>query len=129
MRIGDRSDATLGRSGVSPGDQARPVAIRCPITTPATRCRAAWAAEVLKLFFGTDHIPFTICSTTVGAGGTCTDPTPVLRSYKTFSQAADENAVSRIYIGIHFRRAVEEGTQHGRRISRYAVRKFMRPVR
>jgi hypothetical protein len=46
-----------------------------------------------------------------------------------FSQAADENAVSRIYIGIHFRRAVEEGVRHGRTIAEYAVHQFMKPVR
>ncbi len=86
------------------------------------------AAEVLKQVFGRDHIAFTACSMSVGAGGTCVDPSPVIRSYSSFSQAAEENAVSRIYIGIHFRRAVEEGTQHGRRIADYAVRKFMRPV-
>jgi hypothetical protein len=87
------------------------------------------AAEVLKQFFGTDNIPFTICSTTVGAGSTCTDPTPVLRSYASFSEAADENAVSRIYIGIHFRRAVETGVQHGRQIGKYAVHTVLKPVR
>ena len=41
--------------------------------------------------------------------------------YSSFSQAADENAVSRIYIGIHFRKAVETGVHHGRRIAAYAV--------
>jgi hypothetical protein len=82
------------------------------------------AAEVLRQFFGTDDIPFTICSTSIGAGRTCADPAPVLRSYTSFSQAADENAVSRIYIGIHFRHAVEEGVQHGRKIANYAVKKF-----
>jgi hypothetical protein len=86
------------------------------------------AAEVLKQVFGRDHISFRACSMTVGAGSTCEDPDPVIRSYRSFSQAADENAVSRIYIGIHFRRAVEEGTQHGRRIGDYAVRKYMKPV-
>ena len=86
------------------------------------------AAEVLKQFFGTDDISFTACSTTVGAGSTCADPAPVIRSYSSFSQAADENAVSRIYIGIHFRRAVEEGVRHGRKIGAYAVHKFMKPA-
>ena len=79
------------------------------------------AAEILKQFFGTDDISFTACSTTVGADSTCADPAPVIRSYSSFSQAADENAVSRIYIGIHFRRAVEEGVRHGRKIGAYAV--------
>ena len=87
------------------------------------------AAEILKQVFGTDAISFTACSTTVGAGRMCTDSTPVIRSYSSFSQAADENAVSRIYIGIHFRRAVEEGVRHGRKIAQYAVHQFMKPVR
>jgi hypothetical protein len=87
------------------------------------------AAEVLKQFFGTDDVPFTICSTTVNAGSTCTDPAPALRSYSTFSQAAEENAVSRIYIGIHFRHAVEEGVRHGRKIGAYAVHTLLKPVR
>jgi len=86
------------------------------------------AAEVLKQFFGTDDVPFTICSTTVGVGNTCADPAPVLRSYASFSQAADENAVSRIYIGIHFRHAVEEGVRHGRKIAAYAVHTVLKPV-
>jgi hypothetical protein len=86
------------------------------------------AAEILKQFFGTDQISFTACSMTVGAGGTCDDPVPVLRWYSSFSQAANENAVSRIYIGIHFRRAVEEGVRHGRRIAAYAVHTLLKPV-
>ena len=87
------------------------------------------AAEVLKQVFGTDDVAFTACSMTVGPELTCTDPTPVRRSYSSFSEAADENAVSRIYIGIHFRRAVEEGVRHGRKVADYAVHKFMKPVR
>jgi len=87
------------------------------------------AAEVLKQFFGTDRIAFAACSTTVPAGGTCEDPAPVIRSYSSFSEAAVENALSRIYIGIHFRRAVQEGVQHGRQIGKYAVKKFLKPDR
>jgi hypothetical protein len=78
--------------------------------------------------FGTDHISFSACSTTVGAGLGCDDPAPVYRAYSSFSEAADENAVSRIYVGIHFRRAVEEGVRHGRKIAEYAVHQFMKPV-
>jgi hypothetical protein len=86
------------------------------------------AAEILKLVFGTDDIAFTACSTTLPAGSTCGEPTQVLRSYTSFSQAADENAVSRIYIGIHFRKAVEDGVEHGRRIAEYAVHRFLKPT-
>jgi hypothetical protein len=87
------------------------------------------AAEVLKRFFGTDHVHFSNCSFTLPAGQTCNDPSPVIRSYRSFSEAADENAVSRILIGIHFRRAVEVGTEHGRKIAKQAVTYFLLPTR
>jgi hypothetical protein len=86
------------------------------------------AAEALKQFFGTDHVHFSACSLSLPAGSTCNDATPVLRSYDSFSEAADENAVSRILIGIHFRRAVEEGVQHGRKIAKRAANLFLKPV-
>ena len=41
--------------------------------------------------------------------------TPVLRRYSSFSQAAEENGFSRILVGFHFRRAVDEGIEHGAR--------------
>jgi hypothetical protein len=87
------------------------------------------AAQVLKEFFGTDHIGFDSCSLTLPAGSTCEDASPVVRNYTSFSQAADENALSRIHIGIHFRHAVEEGVKHGRKIGNRAVNVFLRPVR
>jgi hypothetical protein len=86
------------------------------------------AAESLALFFGTDDIAFEACSLTLPAGGRCTDLTPVLRSFSSFSQAANENGVSRIYVGIHFRTASEEGVKHGRKIARRAAELFLRPV-
>jgi hypothetical protein len=87
------------------------------------------AAEVLKEVFGTDEISFSACSMSLPAGSTCVDQSPVYRSYSSFTQAANENAQSRILIGIHFRNAVEEGTRHGRRVADRAVRNFLRPLR
>ena len=86
------------------------------------------AAEVLRQFFGTDEITFSACSLSLPAGSRCTDAVPVFRHYTSFSQAADENALSRILIGIHFRRATEEGTQHGRKIAKRAVNLFLKPA-
>lgn len=86
------------------------------------------AAETLKRFFGTDHVGFTACSFTLPSGSTCADAGAIYRSYSSFSQAAEENSLSRIYVGIHFRKAVEEGERHGRRIAGRAVRLFFRPV-
>jgi hypothetical protein len=61
-------------------------------------------------------------------GSTCTDPTPVLRRYISFSQAAAENGLSRILNGFHFRKAVDEGIKHGRKIGDRAVDRFLRPA-
>lgn len=85
-------------------------------------------AEVLKQFFGTDRIRFQDCGAALPAGSTCGDPSPVLRSYSSFSQAAAENANSRILIGFHFRKSVEEGTGYGRRIGKRAANLYFRLV-
>jgi hypothetical protein len=86
------------------------------------------AAQVLIRFFGTDHISFETCSLTLPPGSTCEDASVVTRSFTSFSQAAEENAISRILVGFHFRNAVDQGIKHGRRIGNLAVSKFMRPL-
>ena len=65
---------------------------------------------------------------TLPAGSTCADPTPVLHTYTSFSQAAAENAYSRILIGFHFRKAVEAGTAYGRKIGSRAIQLYLQPV-
>ena len=87
------------------------------------------AAQVLERFFGTDRARFEVCSFTLPPGSTCGDPTPVFRSYSSFSQAREENGLARILVGFHFRKAVKEGINHGRRIGNRAVNRFLRPVR
>lgn len=78
------------------------------------------AAVVLARFFGTDRIAFTMTS---GA------PFPGLtRSYTSFSQAAQENADSRVYAGIHFRTACRHGVRLGRKIGKFAFRQTLRPI-
>ena len=86
-------------------------------------------AEVLKQFFGTDQISFEDCSATLSAGSTCSGAIPIFRSYSSFSEAADENAYSRILIGFHFRKSVEEGTEYGRKIGHRATNLYLRPVK
>lgn len=87
------------------------------------------AAQVLKDYFGTDAIGFSNCSLSLPAGSRCSDPDPVIRSFASFSEAAEENGLSRILIGIHFRHAVNEGIAHGRKIGRLAVALFLKPTR
>ncbi len=87
------------------------------------------AAEVLRQFLGNDRISFQDCGVELPAGSTCSDPSPVLRSYTSFSQAAGENAYSRILIGFHFRKSVEEGTEYGRKIGEAAATRYLQPAR
>jgi hypothetical protein len=46
-----------------------------------------------------------------------------IRSFDSFSAAAAEAAVSRLYGGIHYRRAVEQGSIQGRRVGEHVVRR------
>jgi hypothetical protein len=80
----------------------------------------AGAAEVLKLSFRTDCVPFAMDSLTAL-------PANPVRSFTTFTQAADENADSRVRAGIHFRFATEQGKALGRNVGSYIVKNHLRP--
>ena len=75
-------------------------------------------AQVLAQFFG-DAVNFSTTSTTQPG---------VTRSFTSFSQAAEENGNSRIYVGFHFRHAVEEGIKLGAKVANVAVNHYLRPV-
>lgn len=90
---------------------------------------AGAAAQVLERFFETDEVSFSTCSQTLSlAEERCGGAQEVRRSFSSFTQAAQENGVSRILIGFHFRKAVEEGIKHGQKIGNRAVNLFLRPV-
>jgi hypothetical protein len=72
------------------------------------------AAPVLERFFEPDDISFSTCSLTLPLPEQqCGGASEVRRSFASFSEAAKENGVSHIYVGFHFRQAVEEGIKHG----------------
>jgi hypothetical protein len=87
------------------------------------------AAEVLQRVFKTDQVSFSTCSLTLPTPEErCGGVQEVERLYSSFSQAADENGLSRILVGFHFRKAVEEGIRHGRKVGKRAVDHFLKPV-
>lgn len=51
----------------------------------------------------------------------------VVRRYTRVAQAAHESAMSRVYGGIHFLRAVKDGFQQGKSIGR-AIGRMLPPV-
>jgi membrane-associated phospholipid phosphatase len=76
------------------------------------------AATVLPLFFETEDLPFT----------TGSDFLPgVFRSFATCLDAAEEAAVSRIYGGIHFRFASDDGLQAGISIGEWTFTNYLQP--
>jgi hypothetical protein len=78
------------------------------------------AARVLAMFFGTDDIAFTTGSDFL-PGET--------RHFVTFSAAAREAALSRLYGGIHYRSANEDGLMAGVEIGEWTVTHWLRPKR
>ena len=48
-----------------------------------------------------------------------------VRSFASFEAAASEAAISRLYGGIHFRRAIEQGQLQGRKVGEYVIAKVI----
>ncbi|HVK11712.1 MAG TPA: phosphatase PAP2 family protein [Gemmataceae bacterium] len=77
------------------------------------------AAAVLAQFFGTDRVRFT----------TASDGLPgVTRSFASFTDAATEAGLSRIYGGIHWSFDNTAGQMSGRKIGEYVARNFFGPL-
>ncbi len=81
----------------------------------------AAAARVLASFFGTDDLSFTITTSTAPGG--------VFRSYASFSQAAEENLNSRVWLGAHFRTACVHGFNQGKQVANYVIHHFLQPLK
>jgi membrane-associated phospholipid phosphatase len=90
----------------------------------------ASAMTVLASVFG-DAFPFTMTTRAVDAAGPFSEKVPMdppTRSFPSFSAAARECALSRVYLGIHFRYDSEAGTGLGTTIGRYVVDRALRPL-
>jgi PAP2 superfamily len=79
------------------------------------------AATVLARIIG-DNTAFTMTSFTAQVPGST-------RSFKSFTQAANENAGSRVMAGIHFRFSCEAGQEMGTKIGNWAVDNRLRPLK
>lgn len=98
----DGNRHTVGDASWTPYCDTPPVA-----DYPSTHSvLGAAAAAVLARQFG-DHTSFSIDSLSLPG---------VIRSFGSFSQAAEENAASRVYCGIHWRSSTRAGLEQGRQI-------------
>ena len=82
---------------------------------------SAAAAVALASALGGDQASFTVTSGQPFDG--------ITRSFTSFSQAARESADSRVYAGIHFRSACEDGLVLGRKIGQRTATLYLQPVK
>lgn len=79
-------------------------------------------ASVLAAFFGTDNMSFTVDSESPFL------PVGYTRSFNSFSEAAEEAGMSRIYGGIHWMSDNTDGATLGDAVATYTVDNFLLPV-
>jgi hypothetical protein len=82
---------------------------------------SAAAAVALASTLGGDQISFTVTSGKPFEG--------ITRSFTSFSQAARESADSRVYAGIHFRSACEDGLALGRKVGQRVATLYLQPAK
>lgn len=136
--LGDGNDATIGDTMFSPlGAPASNLA--GPNFTPPFPAYPSGHAgfggalfQVLRRFYGTDKISFTFVSDEFNGITTDNDGNvrPLMpRSFKSLSQAEEENGQSRIFLGIHWAFDKTEGIAQGRRVADYVFGNVFAPVR
>lgn len=115
-----RNAAAAGNGAVQGDATWEPMMVTPPHQEyPSAHCAAAGAAEaVLQQFFGTDKVSASYVYPPLG----------VLRRWDSFSKISQEVEDSRVWGGIHFRTAVEHGTQVGRKIGAYALKAHLQAV-
>jgi hypothetical protein len=77
------------------------------------------AAVALRDFFGRDRLDFSLTTPSLPN---------IVRSFQSFSQAADEAAVSRIYAGQHFRYDEDAGQALGDEVGDFVVHSILGPT-
>jgi membrane-associated phospholipid phosphatase len=111
----DNNPATEADPGWSPYCATPPVA-----DYPSTHSVLGAAAAAVLGRVLDDRTPFTADSLTLPG---------VTRQFESFSQAARENAESRVYCGIHWRSSIDSGLEQGRRVGEHVVEHALEPVR
>jgi hypothetical protein len=113
----DGNDATVG-DPTWDSHQNTPAVSDYP-STQSTFSSAA--AVVLAQVLGGDKQQFTVTSGKPFEG--------IKRSFSSFSQAARESADSRVYAGIHFRSACEDGLALGQKVGQRVAAMYLLPAK
>jgi hypothetical protein len=118
-----RKAAIDGNDATSPDLTWEPAEATPPIHDyPSTHSALGNAgATVLAKILG-DNTPFTMTSFTASPAGST-------RTFNSFSEAAKENADSRVRAGIHFRFSCIAGLDMGGKIGNWVVEHYLQPVK
>lgn len=113
----DLNDATLADPSWMPLLPTPPY----PSHASNLTCIGTSAARALARILGNDAVPFTV--TWTGTGGNAN----VTRAYSSFSELAEQGALSRVHGGIHFMFELSAAAESCRQVADYAADHFMRP--
>jgi hypothetical protein len=79
-------------------------------------------AAIMRLYFGTDNVTFTATTEDPNAQG-------VTRTFNSFTEAARENARSRVYLGVHFQWDGDHGFLSGSALGEHIFATRLRPAK
>lgn len=85
-------------------------------------------ASIMEQYFGTDNITFTIGSDEFGVNPGLGYPANLTRTFTSFSQAAWENAMSRVWLGVHYYWDATDGNTLGYEVGEFVFEHQLRPV-
>lgn len=84
-------------------------------------------AAIMAHYFGTDNITFTVGSDEFAVNPGLGYPANLTRTFTSFSQAAWENAMSRIWLGVHFYWDALDGNILGTHVGNFIFNHQLRP--
>ncbi|MBX3379381.1 MAG: phosphatase PAP2 family protein [Phycisphaeraceae bacterium] len=89
---------------------------------------AAVMASIMAQYFGTDNVTFTIGSDEFSVHPSLGYPANLTRTFTSFSAAAWENAMSRLWLGVHYYWDAVDGNALGYEVGEFDFAHHLRPV-
>ncbi|MCU0688981.1 MAG: vanadium-dependent haloperoxidase [Phycisphaerales bacterium] len=126
----DGNAATQGDANWTPlsyaGNGGGPYTPMFPAYTSGHATMAGAHAAILQAFFGTDDIAFTLSTDDQDAVNA--DGSPVVFHFQSISEAAMENALSRIWLGVHWRFDSIDGLNTGDQVGDLVAAQLFRQI-